>query len=503
MSEKTRDSIIPYVLGASGILSIVYFLHWWAEDGRWRSPALLLVLAAALVYIFVQMVFSWILNLAAQKPDRREPYDGKRTVDIYVTACNEPVDLVHHALSAALALRGSKRVWLLDDGGDLELHDLAARLGCGYLTRTDRQHAKAGNMNAALGNTGAEIIAIFDIDHAPRPDFLEKSLGYFDDPKMGFVQVMLTFYNFNESWVARSAMESSLEFYNPTYLGAHRLGAATLMGSNALIRRSALASIGGYRPGLAEDLATSIALHAAGWHSAYVAEPLAPGLSPSSLAAWSVQQLKWARGVFELLLTALPRCLGRLTWGQRISYAVRMTKYWIGPAVFVHLAATILMLFFGDAPARGAFHSYLLHLGPLLVVDACVRAYALQRHRHPSLPPSSLLGAVILVYGSWPIYLIAWTLALFRRPLSFRPTPKDRGNRLNAAWLLPQFFALVMLTAGAWFTIAVLNHPVSLLLGFSIAQAAIQLFLLVKWVQADLFGVENKTQPQTGAVMER
>jgi cellulose synthase/poly-beta-1,6-N-acetylglucosamine synthase-like glycosyltransferase len=406
-------------------------------------------------------------------------------VDLFITAYREPLELVEYALQAALAVRGPTKVWLLDDGQDPDLAALALQLGCGYLTRPDRQHAKAGNINAALDKTSGDIIAIFDIDHAPRPDYLEKSLGHFNDARVGFVQVMLTFRNFEESWVARSATESSLEFYNATYLGAQRLGAASLMGSNALIRRKALLSIGGYQPGLAEDLATSIALHAAGWHSNYVAEPLAPGLSPSSLSAWSVQQLKWARGVFELLLTALPRALSRLTWGQRTSYAVRMTKYWIGPAVFVHLAATILVLIAGDAAMRAAFHDYLWHLAPLVVIDMGIRGYTLNKQRHAEVPKSSLLGAVVLVYASWPIYLLAWTFAIFRLPVRFRPTPKDSALRLNALWLLPQFSALSLLVYGLYLTIVVYGHSVSLILVAAVMQALLQFLLLVRWAQED------------------
>jgi cellulose synthase/poly-beta-1,6-N-acetylglucosamine synthase-like glycosyltransferase len=258
------------------------------------------------------------------------------------------------------------------------------------------------------------------------------------------------------------------------------------MGSNALIRRKALEAIGGYRPGLAEDLATSIALHYGGWSSAYVAEPLAPGLSPSSMAAWSIQQLKWARGVFELLITAYPKKFRKLSHGQRLSYAVRMTKYWIGPAVFVHLAATILILFFGTAATRGAFHEYLLHIGPLLGVDALIRAYTLRSHRHADLPPSSLLGAVVLIYASWPIYLLAWTLAVLRFPVKFMPTPKDTHQRLRFVWLLPQFISMVLLLGGMLYTSLALNHPLSALLAFASGQAVIQFLLLLRWAQADL-----------------
>lgn len=486
MKTPKNNTLILIILATAGVAAIGYYVSWWAVDERYRSPLLLLVLAAALTYIILQLAANWILNLVATQAQQPEPESNGFSVDVFITAYHEPVEMVRFALAAALRLKGSPKVYLLDDGRDPELRALAEKMGCGYLTREGNSDAKAGNVNEAMKHTSGDIIAIFDIDHVPNPDFLKKSLGYFKDPRMGFVQVMLTFRNFEESWVARAAMESSLEFYNPTYLGANRLGAATLMGSNALIRRKALEAIGGYRPGLAEDLATSIALHYGGWSSAYVAEPLAPGLSPSSMAAWSIQQLKWARGVFELLITAYPKKFRKLSHGQRLSYAVRMTKYWIGPAVFVHLAATILILFFGTAATRGAFHEYLLHIGPLLGVDALIRAYTLRSHRHADLPPSSLLGAVVLIYASWPIYLLAWTLAVLRFPVKFMPTPKDTHQRLRFVWLLPQFISMVLLLGGMLYTSLALNHPLSALLAFASGQAVIQFLLLLRWAQADL-----------------
>src|SRR4051794_3317980 len=100
---------------------------------------------------------------------------------------------------------------------------------------------------------------------------------------------MLTFDNASESWVARAAAESTLDFFNATGIGMDGLGIATLVGSNVLIRRAAFSSIGGYRPGLAEALVTSLPIPAAGWQSRYVAEPLAPDLAPPNLPAWFTQ----------------------------------------------------------------------------------------------------------------------------------------------------------------------------------------------------------------------
>lgn len=471
-------------LVALGFLAAGYFFSWWFIDFRSNSVWIWLWFVLAVTYAGVQIIGNWILYLAAREPAKAPPPPAL-TVDVFVTAYREPYAMIERVLVAACGMRGNHRTWLLDDGRDPALAALAERLGAGYLTRDDHKDAKAGNLNAALPRTDGDVIVIFDVDHVPKPEFLEASLGYFTDPKIGFVQVMLTFGNGDESWVARAAMETSLEFYNPTYLGSDAMGGATMMGSNALIRRVALESIEGYQPGLAEDLATSLRLHAAGWKSAYVAEPLAPGQAPPSFVAWFIQQLKWARGVFELLLTAYPRLFKRLTWGQRLSYAVRMTKYWVGPAVGLHLFATIAVLIFASAGFRDAFHVYLIHLTPLVVFDALIRFTALRLYQHPATPKASLSRAVTLIYASWPIYLVAWLMAVARIRLPFRSTPKST-SRLSPVWLLPQFGALVLLTIGMFYTVFVEGHRPSLLLGFAILQAALQLTLLAQWLNSEV-----------------
>ena len=111
--------------------------------------------------------------------------------------------------------------------------------------------------------------------------------------------------------------------------------------------------------------------------------------------------------------------------------------------------------------------------------------YALYRYRHVEVPSTSLLGAVVLVYASWPIYLLAWTLAVLRLPVRFRPTPKDGSTQLNILWLMPQLVTLVLLLAGEYQTMVVYHHPPSVILWFSIAQAFLQFMLLARWVQED------------------
>lgn len=452
------------------VIALLYYYSWWFTGARLTSEWLILGLVFALLYGVLQLLGNWVVYLRTHQRSREIPaWPHNLTVDVYVTACGEDHAMVERCLTAACEMQGHHQTWLLDDGKDPALEKLAEKLGVGYLTRSDRKNAKAGNLNAALPRTNGDIVVIFDIDHTPQPDFLQKTVGCFADEAVGFVQVMPTFYNNHQGWVARAAWETSLDFYNPTSIGMDRLHSVTKMGTNSLIRRQALESIGGYQPGLAEDLATSIALHAAGWTSRYVAEPLAPGLSPHNLTAWFTQQLKWSRGVFEVMLTIFPYLFGQLTWGQRIAYGVRTTKYLIGPIIGLHIILLIGVLFSGSQALLMHTQQYFVHLIPLAFMDSLIRGLALRRWRHTTISYDLQWRAIVLVFATWPIYTLAWLMSVLRLPLSFRPTPKETLGRINLLWILPQLLSAFLLLYGMINTLYVTQADPSWLLLYLIA----------------------------------
>lgn len=466
-----------------GVITLIYYYSWWFTGpiSIWSGLALVMALA----YGLVQLLGNWLLYLATHYRDLTYPRfsTGKFTVDVFITACDEDHALVERALRSACNLAGEKKVWLLDDGNDPVLADMAVQFGAGYLTRSDRRDAKAGNINAALPRTSGDIIVIFDIDHAPKPDFLTATLGCFANPRVGFVQVMLTFANRRESWISEATAATSLDFYNPTSIGADGLRSATLIGSNALIRRKALESIDGYQPGLAEDLATSISLHAAGWQSVYIAEPLAPGIAPPDLVSWFTQQLKWSRGVYEILLTTFASKFPQLRPGHQVMYAVRMTYYWIGLFTCAHVLLTIAVLWAGSAEMLAWFENYLLHLAPLIGMTLLIRQLALRRWRHPSLGRIRWQWKpTVLVFATWPIYTLSWFMAVLRVPLRFQPTPKTAAGSLQPGWLLPQIVTTVLLTAGLIFTTMTTQTWNLVVYGFAVGQIVAQLSLVGDWL---------------------
>jgi cellulose synthase/poly-beta-1,6-N-acetylglucosamine synthase-like glycosyltransferase len=57
-----------------------------------------------------------------------------------------------------------------------------------YLHREDRYGFKAGNLSFGLNCAKGEFAAIFDADFIPPRNFLKRTIPFFSDPKVGFVQ---------------------------------------------------------------------------------------------------------------------------------------------------------------------------------------------------------------------------------------------------------------------------------------------------------------------------
>ena len=219
-------------------------------------------------------------------------------VDVFVTTYNESPSLLGHTLRAAVQMDYPHQTWLLDDGDNSEMEALAKELGCRYLARKTKKDAKAGNLNNALGHSSADFIAVFDADHVPNKDFLNRTLGFFRDENVAFVQTPQDFYNLDSYQHRRHKRlsyiwtEQSL-FFRIIQRGKDRWNAAFFCGSCAVLRVSVLKRIGGFAvETVTEDLHTSIRIHKLGYKSVYISESLAYGLAPDSIDTFLSQQ-RW------------------------------------------------------------------------------------------------------------------------------------------------------------------------------------------------------------------
>lgn len=450
LSKWQKNKLLSVLIGL-GVLSAFYFFAWWFESDRIYHPALLVFLVLAIGYCAVQVFSGWYIFLQAEHIETSEPAAGL-TVDVFVPTYDEPLWVVERTLTAVLAMHYPHQTYVLDDGRKAEYRELAKRLGACYISRPTNEDHKAGNINHALAHTNGEFIAIFDVDHVPASSFLDRALGPFRDAKIGFVQVKLEHYNQGESFVAAAADQRNDGFFGAPMLGLNGCDCAQAFGSNCVFRRKALEAIGGYKPGLAEDVDTSIHMHAAGWRSAYVPEALAEGLEPADLDGFFKQQLKWSRGVFDLLFRVYPRLAKCLSLKMNVGYLWRLSCYLAGPMVLLQLLFTILALFLGVETLTVYFAEYLIHQAPFVLISSLIGFWADKRYHtviHPSL--AMPFGGLLLAYGTWPIYTLSFICAIFGVKIPFMATPKQStgGNSLNL--IVPHIITVVLLLAAvAW-----------------------------------------------------
>ena len=250
------------------ILTVVwgaYYLVWRYTNTINREFLwLALALVFAETYSYLDTLF---FTLMMWKPARREappPAEDSAGVDVFIATYNEPVELLRLTAEAAMRIDWQKKhVYILDDGSRAEMKALADQVGCGYITRDEDwsgkpRHAKAGNINNALQHTFGEFILILDADQIPAPSIIRNTLGYFDDPKVAFVQTPQYYYNLPPG--DPFASDAPL-FYGPILQGKDGWNAASFCGSNAVLRREAVMQLGlsGYVKEVEGQMAQSMA----------------------------------------------------------------------------------------------------------------------------------------------------------------------------------------------------------------------------------------------------
>jgi cellulose synthase (UDP-forming) len=368
---------------------------------------------------------------------RRDLLSGARTpsIDVFITACGEPLDIVLGTVRAAKDMQVAHHTWVLDDGRSDELRDACAAVGVGYLRREGREHAKAGNVNAALARTDGEFVVILDADHVPSPDFLVRALPHMHDPSVAFVQTPQAFPS-ARGLVAVGTAEAQRIFYELVMPGRNHFNAVFCVGTNVIFRRSALDEIGGiYTESNSEDIWTSLQLHRRGWRSVFVPETLARGIAPDNLLAYFKQQFRWSYGGFEVLFRGgLLRGRG-LTVDQRLQYLLTGTNYLLSLAALVFMFVPAAYLLFGLSPVDAQTDTWLLHYAPfyaLLVLVTWLQCGGFKPQ------------AIVTSIGSAPVVARALTMVLLRRKASWTVT-NARSGRLPGVELVLPHVALLLL----------------------------------------------------------
>ncbi|HWP63200.1 MAG TPA: glycosyltransferase family 2 protein, partial [Candidatus Binatia bacterium] len=329
---------------------------------------------------------------------------------------------------------------------------LAEQLGARYLTRPDNRHAKAGNLNHALGVIEADIIAVLDADHVPTARFLTATLPYFDDPKVAFVQTPQDFYNLDSfehqrRWNGQIFNEEAV-FYRVIAPAKNRWSAPFWCGTCALVRVEALRSVGGVATeSVTEDIHTTIRMYRAGWTGRYHNEILARGLAPEDAEAYLLQRHRWALGAMQVLRLENPLFGPGLTLAQRLAFATTLFGWFDSWRALAYIVLPMVVVLTGAVPIAAPGEIF----GPFFLAVLGSQFVALRLLARGHYPP---ILSILFEILRMPAVLPA-TLALFRPRAAHRFSVTPKGRRERTRGPVPRLLSVLAAASSfalVWFT---------------------------------------------------
>lgn len=464
--ERDAQPVAAFLLAAAVFVAEVAFVAWlvlWVEHYPDASgppletaAEIFMVLAVVALAVF-QMVNITTLCLStslARHPIPVPPDPGLRVAFLTTLVPDrEPLAVVEQTLTEALKIRygrGGIDVWLLDEGTDdpalaADIAAMGDRLGPRFhrfsrrgIERWNRPsgpfkaRTKHGNYNAWLDAHGDEydVFMSVDPDHIPSADhFLERMLGYFRDPEVGFVVAPQVYRNCDTA-VTKCAESQQFVFHTKVQPMGNRLGCPMLVGTNNACRIAALREIGGFRDSVTEDMATSLALHSSGWKSVYTPDVLAYGLGPESWTDYFTQQHRWSGGTFDALTGDFWRAFRRLPRPAKLHYSLILT-YYPSAAIGWMLGAVncAVYLLLGHSGLKVSAQSW--HMVFALLILAQVALYDYNRRHNVSpfeKPGSSGMAGMLISVLTAPVYVTAFVGTLLGRRRPFVVTPKGEST---------------------------------------------------------------------------
>jgi cellulose synthase/poly-beta-1,6-N-acetylglucosamine synthase-like glycosyltransferase len=287
------------------------------------------ILAAYFFVLSILAVYGWhryYVVYAYNKhrgsaPRSLPPPDPLPRVTIQLPFYNEMyvVDRLIGAVCQMDYPRERLEIQVLDDSTDetRQIAELAVRRWAAqgydiqYLHRTDRTGFKAGALDAGLKTATGEFVAIFDADFVPPVDFLRRTLGHFDDPRVGMVQAR--WGHINEDYSLLTKIQAILldAHFVLEHGGRNRSGCFfNFNGTAGIWRRDAIGDAGGWEHDtLTEDLDLSYRAQLRGWRFVFLPQLVSPAEVPVEMNSFKSQQHRWAKGSIQTAIKLLPRIL--------------------------------------------------------------------------------------------------------------------------------------------------------------------------------------------------
>ncbi len=384
------------VTGIADTIAIVIFVSTWAT--------------ALYFELFKQRYYREIDELR-----QKGSYLLSKKVAVLVPVVNEDLAIVKNTIESLQALYGQKEIYLLDDGRKEATKAFAAQMNVWYITRENNEFFKAGNLNNGLRYVSEEFVIVVDADFALHPDFIRRTLPLFHDPRIGAVQVPQAYSN-EETLFAKGSKYLQNIFYTYLQPGKNLVDSSFCVGTNVIYRKQALEAVGGIAEVThSEDVFTTLKFLEHGLKVFYLNEPLAVGLSPTTLISFYNQQFRWARGGLTMMLKHSTLLNRRLQPEQRIQFFLSNMFYLSGISVVIYLMSPLIAILLNVKPLSDAYFWEWL---PKYLLFFCTNFIFFM-----ILVKKNRLQSLVLGMFSFVPYIMALCSVLFGfREFSWKPT---------------------------------------------------------------------------------
>jgi cellulose synthase/poly-beta-1,6-N-acetylglucosamine synthase-like glycosyltransferase len=365
--------------------------------------------------------------------------------------------------SYLVALDYPHDTWVLDEGDDPEVKELCQRLGAHHFSRKNlaryqtetgrfKARSKHGNYNAWLHEIGFDqydIITAFDPDHVPEPTFLSEVLGYFENPKVGYVQAAQVYYNQRASLIARGAAEETYAYYSSIQMAYYGLGYSIVNGCHSSHRVTALKQVGGFAPHDADDLLITLLYQASGWEGVYVPKILVRGLTPVDWEGYLTQQRRWARSVLDVKFRIHPKLRKNLSFRKRAISFLHGATY-IQDSIINFLGLTVLIFMLATSVTPNALtHLNVPRLAILFGVLQLCNFYRQRFHLDWRKEWGVYWRARIVEFAKWPYIIAAFCEVLLGRRVPYALTRKTKTKKRRRMSLWPHLIVACLILS-AW-----------------------------------------------------
>jgi cellulose synthase/poly-beta-1,6-N-acetylglucosamine synthase-like glycosyltransferase len=299
-----------------------------------------------------------------------------------------------------------------------------------YIHRDNRVGFKAGALEEGLKLAQGEYIAIFDADFIPDPDFLNKTIHYFTNPKIGMIQTRWGHINREYSHLTQVeamildghfVIEHGSRFRSGRFFNFN--------GTAGIWRRTTIEESGGWEHDtLTEDTDLSYRAQMKGWEFIYLPEVVCPAELPVEMNAFKSQQFRWAKGLIQTGIKLLPRIFrSSLPWRIKTEAVFHLMANCSYPLMvlfcFIFLPAMIVRFY------QGWFQMLYIDLPLFMAATLSVSSFYMvsQRELYPRswwkrlkyLPFMMSVGIGLSVSNTRAVLE-----ALFGIKTSFKRTPK-------------------------------------------------------------------------------